>query len=95
MKRHCRRLLLSKRLRDAERGDKMKVIWESNLQIEKMCSSAERAILCQKSRGFKATIEKEEKHEKMLDAVAKGISDLLLGVLIFGGMAVALYYGSI
>lgn len=44
----------------------MKVIWESDLQIEKMCSSAERAILCQKSRGFKATIEKEEKHEKCL-----------------------------
>ena len=84
-----------KRLRDTERGDKMKVIWESSLQIEKMRSSAERAILCQKSRGFKATIEKEEKHGKMLDAVAKGISDLLLGVLIFGGMAVALYYGSI
>ena len=40
-------------------------------------------------------LKKEEKHEKMLDAVAKGISDLLLGVLIFGGMAVALYYGSI
>ena len=95
MKRHCRQLLLLKRLRDAERGDKMKVIWEPSLQIEKMCSSAERAILCQKSRGFKATIEKEEKHEKMLDAVAKGIGDLLLGVLIFGGMAVALCYGSI
>ena len=28
----------------------MKVIWESSLQIEKMCSSAERAILCQMSR---------------------------------------------
>lgn len=55
MKRHCRRLLLLKRLRDTERGDKMKVIWESSLQIEKMCSSAERAILCQMSRGFKAT----------------------------------------
>lgn len=51
-----------KRLRDAERGDKMKVIWESDLQIE-----------------------------KMLDAVAKGIGDLLLGALIFGGMTVALY----
>lgn len=73
----------------------MKVIWEPGLQIKKMCSSAERAILCQKSRGFKATIEEKEKHEKMLDAVAKGIGDLLLGVLIFGGMAVALYYGSI
>lgn len=31
----------------------------------------------------------------MFDAVAMGISDLLLSVLIFGGMAVALYYGSI
>jgi hypothetical protein len=31
----------------------------------------------------------------MLDAVAKGIGDLLLGTLIFGSMAVALYYGSI
>lgn len=84
-----------KRLRDTERGDKMKLIWEPNLQIEKMCSSAERAILCQKSRGFKTTIEKRKKHEKMLDAVARGISDLLLGVLIFGDMAVALYYASI
>lgn len=55
-----------KRLRDTERGDKMKVFWESDLQIEKMCSSAERAILCQKSRGFKAMIEKEEKHKKCL-----------------------------
>lgn len=82
-----------KRLRDTERGDKMKVIWESNLQIEKMRSSAERAILCQKSRGFKTTIEK--KHEKMFDAVAMGISDLLLGVLIFCNMAVALYFGSV
>lgn len=83
-----------KRLCDAERGDKMKVIWESGLQIKKMCSSAERAILCQKSRGFKVTIEKG-KYGKALDAVAKGIGDLLLGLLIFGGMTAALYYGSI
>lgn len=40
-------------------------------------------------------LKKRGKHEKMLDTVTKGISDLLLGVLIFGGMAVALYYGSI
>ena len=93
MKRRHQRLLLLKRLRDTERGDKMKVIWEPGLQIEKMCSSAERAILCQKSRGCKTTIEK--KHEKMFDAVAMGISDLLLGVLIFGNMAVALYFGSV
>lgn len=72
----------------------MRVIWEPNLQIKKMRSSAERAILCQKSRGFKATIEKG-KYGKTLDAVAKGIGDLLLGVLIFGGMAVALYFGSV
>lgn len=82
-----------KRLRDTERGDKMKVIWESSLQIEKMRNSAACAILCRKSRGFKTTIEK--KHEKMFDAVAMGISDLLLGVLIFGNMAVALYFGSV
>lgn len=73
----------------------MKVIWESSLQIEKMRSSAERAILCQKSRGFKATIEKKKNMKKMLDTVAKSVGDLLLSVLIFGGMAVALYYGSI
>lgn len=72
----------------------MRVIWEPNLQIEKMRSSAERAILCQKSRGFKTTIEKG-KCGKALDAVAKGIGDLLLGVLIFGGMVVALYFGSV
>ena len=73
----------------------MKVIWEPNLQIEKMRSSAERAIICQKPRGFKTTIEKKKKHKKMFDAVARGISDLLLGVLIFGNMAVALYFGSV
>lgn len=33
--------------------------------------------------------------KKMFDAVARGISDLLLGVLIFGNMAVALYFGSV
>ncbi len=42
----------------------MKVIWEPDLQIEKMHSSAERAILCQKSRGFKTTIEKKGKTRK-------------------------------
>jgi hypothetical protein len=39
--------------------------------------------------------KKKKKHEKMFDAVARGISDLLLGVLIFGNMAVALYFGSV
>ena len=72
----------------------MKVIWEPGLQIKKMCNSAERTILCRKSRGFKATIEKKESI-KTLDTVVKGIGDLLLGVLIFGGMAVALYYARI
>jgi hypothetical protein len=66
MKRRHPRLLLLKRLRDTERGDKMKAIWESSLQIEKMRSSAERAILCQKSRGFKATIEKKKNMKKCL-----------------------------
>lgn len=73
----------------------MKVIQEPSLQIKNMYSSEERAILCQKSRGFKAMVEKKEKHEKVLDAEAKGIGDLLLSALIFGGMTVALYYGSI
>lgn len=41
-----------KRLRDTERGDKMKVIWESSLQIEKMCSSAERAIVAVNVRQY-------------------------------------------
>ena len=73
----------------------MKVIQEPSLQIKNMYSSEERAILCQKSRGFKAMVEKKEKHEKVLDAEAKGIGDLLLSALFFGGMTVALYYGSI
>lgn len=73
----------------------MKVIWEPNLQIEKMRNSAERAILCRKSRGFKVTIEKRESMKKTLDTVAKSIGDLLLGVLIFGGMAVTLYFWSV
>ena len=58
----------------------MKVIWEPNLQIEKMRSSAERAILCQKSRGFKTTIEKNMKkclmqYQKKFEA----LNPLLLG----------------
>ena len=38
---------------------------------------------------------KKEKHEKILDVVAKSVGDLLLGVLIFGGMAVTLHFGSV
>jgi hypothetical protein len=52
MKRRHQRLLLLKRLRDTERGDKMKVIWEPGLQIEKMCSSAESAIVAVNVRQY-------------------------------------------
>ena len=38
---------------------------------------------------------KKKSMKKMLDTVAKSVDDLLLSVLIFGGMVVALYYGSI
>lgn len=72
----------------------MKVIWQPTLEVEKLVSDAERALQCQISRGFKARLEKEAKCEKILDAIAKGISDLILGCVIFGGMAVALYLGS-
>ena len=72
----------------------MKVIWQPTLEAEKLVSDAERALQCQISRGFKARREKEAKREKILDAIAKGISDLILGCVIFGGMAVALYLGS-
>lgn len=72
----------------------MKVIWQPTLEVEKLVSDAERALQCQISRGFKARLEKEAKREKILDAIAKGISDLILGCVIFGGMAVALYLGS-
>lgn len=72
----------------------MKIIWEPTLQVQKMDGSSERAQKCMRARGFKARLEKEAKHEKILDAIAKGISDLILGCVIFGGMAVALYFGS-
>lgn len=72
----------------------MKVIWQPTLEAEKLVSNVERALQCQLSRGFKARLEKEAKHEKILDAIAKGISDLILGCVIFGGMAVALYFDS-
>lgn len=72
----------------------MKVIWQPTLEAETLVSDAERALQCQISRGFKARLEKEVKREKILDAIAKGISDLILGCVIFGGMAVALYFGS-
>ena len=72
----------------------MKVIWQPTLEAERLVSDAERALQCQISRGFKARLEKEVKREKILDAIAKGISDLILGCVIFGGMAVALYFGS-
>lgn len=72
----------------------MKVIWQPTLEAETLVSDAERALQCQISRGFKARLEKEAKREKILDAIAKGISDLILGCVIFGGMAVALYLGS-
>jgi hypothetical protein len=72
----------------------MKVIWQPTLEVEKLVSNAERALQCQISRGFKARLEKEAKRERFLDAIAKGISDLILGCVIFGGMAIALYFGS-
>lgn len=72
----------------------MKVIWQPTLEVEKLVSNAERALQCQISRGFKARLEKEAKRERFLDAIAKGISDLILGCVIFGGMSVALYFGS-
>nr|DAV71737.1 MAG TPA: hypothetical protein [Caudoviricetes sp.] len=65
----------------------MKVIWQPTLEVEKLVSNAERALQCQISRGFKARLEKEAKRERFLDAIAKGISDLILGCVIFGGMA--------
>lgn len=73
----------------------MKVIWEPSLQTEIIQGSVERAALCQKSREFKATIEKKRNHEEMLDTIANCIGQLLTGALIFGVMAVALYFGSI
>ena len=73
----------------------MKVIWEPSLQAKIIQGSVERAVLCQKSREFKTTIEKERKHEEMLDTIANCIGQLLIGALIFGGMAVALYFGSV
>lgn len=72
----------------------MKVIWEPTLQVQKMDGSAERAQKCMRARDFKTQLEKEAKHERFLDNIAKGISDLILGCVIFGGMAVALYFGS-
>lgn len=72
----------------------MKVIWQPTLEAEKLVSNAERTLQCQISRGFKARLEKEAKRERFLDAIAKGISDLILGCVIFGGMSVALYFGS-
>lgn len=72
----------------------MKIIWQPTLEAERLVSDAERALQCQISRGFKSRLEKEVKREKILDAIAKGISDLILGCVIFGGMAVALYFGS-
>nr|DAZ48803.1 MAG TPA: hypothetical protein [Caudoviricetes sp.] len=72
----------------------MKVIWQSTLEVEKLVSNAERALQCQISRGFKARLEKEAKRERFLDAIAKGISDLILGCVVFGSLAIALYFGS-
>ena len=72
----------------------MKVIWQPTLEAEKIVSNAERALQCQFSRGFKARLEKETKHERFLDNLAKGISYLIVGCVIFGGMAIALYFGS-
>lgn len=72
----------------------MKVIWQPTLEAEKLVSNAERALQCQISRGFKARLEKEAKRERFLDAIAKGISDLILGCVVFGSLAIALYIGS-
>lgn len=65
------------------------------IKVEAMTASVERAARCQKARGFGAEMEAARKHEAHLDTLAKGLVYLLIGAFIFGGMAVALYFGSI
>ena len=72
----------------------MKVIWEPTLQVEKMEGNRERFEQCQKARAFKAEQEKAAKHEEFLDKVANVIGDTMIGIIIFGTMAIALYFGS-
>lgn len=59
------------------------------------CAAVQSVLFSAKGQEDSRQRLKKEKHEKMLDAVAKSVGDLLLSVLIFGGMVVALYYGSI
>ena len=73
----------------------MKVIWEPQLQVQKMDGNAERAQKCMRARGFKAQLEREARRERFYDLVTYHICQLVLGVVIFGVMAVALYFGSI
>lgn len=56
--------------------------------------SAERAARCIQMRGFKAEQEKAARHEEFLDKVANIIGDTMIGIIIFGTMAIALYFGS-
>ena len=72
----------------------MKVIWTPELEAEKMKRSKERFEQCQRARNYKAEYEKAMKHEAWLDKVAHAIVYMMIGVAIFGGMALALYLGS-
>lgn len=60
-----------------------------------MDGNAERAQKCMRARGFKAQLEREARKERFRDLVAYHICQLVFGLLMFGFLAVALYFGSI
>lgn len=68
---------------------------EKELQVDKIQSNAERLARFREVRGFKDRLKEERRHEERLDALANGLANLVIDVIMFGSLAAALYFGGI
>lgn len=55
---------------------------------------AARAARAAEMRGFKESVAKAERKEKFYDWLAVRISNGILGIIVFGMLAAALYFGN-
>lgn len=72
----------------------MEKVREPVLKADLLVASDERAVRCQQMRAFKAECEKARKRDRVFDLLAVGAVNVAGGAVLFGLLAVALYFGS-
>lgn len=66
----------------------------TSLSVPKFKGDPARAARAAKMRGFKESLAKAERKEKIYNWLAAGICNVTLGVIVFGMIALALYLGN-